>query len=289
MALTQLIDILSKPSSILTLLTILISAITFKLLLPSKRKPTLIPDQYQPFKLHSKTSVSPNTSVYRFSLPRPDSFLGLPIGQHIFIRAEINGKQIQRSYTPVTSDDDLGYFDLMIKTYDQGNISKYISTLNIGDTIQVKGPAGQMKYHPGLCKQIGMIAGGTGITPMLQIIRACVKNPADQTKISLIYANVNPDDILLKQELDQIHEEYSEKFSVYYVLNNPPEGWQGGSGFVTKEMIESKLPSSEGGDQVKILLCGPPPMTSIMKKYLEELGFAKSRIISKINDQVFCF
>src|SRR5580693_5649253 len=52
---------------------------------------------------------------YRFALPRPTDILGLPIGQHIQISAEISGKEIMRSYTPTSSDDDLGHFDLMIK------------------------------------------------------------------------------------------------------------------------------------------------------------------------------
>ena len=52
---------------------------------------------------------------YRFALPHPSDVLGLPIGQHISISAEINGKDIMRSYTPTSSDDDLGHFDLLIK------------------------------------------------------------------------------------------------------------------------------------------------------------------------------
>jgi len=52
---------------------------------------------------------------YRFALPHPSDVLGLPIGQHISVSAEINGKEIMRSYTPTSSDDDLGHFDLLIK------------------------------------------------------------------------------------------------------------------------------------------------------------------------------
>lgn len=52
---------------------------------------------------------------YRFALPHPTDILGLPIGQHISISAEINGKEIMRSYTPTSSDDDQGHFDLLIK------------------------------------------------------------------------------------------------------------------------------------------------------------------------------
>lgn len=57
-------------------------------------------------------------SSYRFALPRKDARLGLPIGQHVSVMAEINGKQISRSYTPTSSDDDLGHFDLLIKVKD---------------------------------------------------------------------------------------------------------------------------------------------------------------------------
>lgn len=52
---------------------------------------------------------------YRFELPRPDDVLGLPVGSHIAIMAEINGKRISRSYTPTTPEEDRGHFDLVIK------------------------------------------------------------------------------------------------------------------------------------------------------------------------------
>lgn len=108
-----------------------------------------------------------------------------------------------------------------------------------------------------------MIAGGTGITPMLQIIRAALKNPADRTQLSLVYANVNPEDILLKTELDELTQAYPSRFKVYYVLNNPPAGWTGGVGFVSKEQIVEHLPPTD--EDIKILMCGPPPMMNAMK------------------------
>jgi cytochrome-b5 reductase len=89
---------------------------------------------------------------------------------------------------------------------------------------------------------------------MLQIIRAALKNPQDRTKLSLIYANVNYEDILLKKELDELADKDPTRFEVFYVLNNPPTGWIGGVGFVTKEQIATHLPASH--DNIKILLCG---------------------------------
>ncbi len=99
-----------------------------------------------------------------------------------------------------------------------------------------------------------MIAGGTGITPMLQIIRAALKNPLDRTKLSLIYANVNVEDILLRTELDELAENHKERFKVYYVLNNPPPNWKGGVGFITRDQVDTHLPPTD--HNIKILMCG---------------------------------
>ncbi|KAH8102597.1 ferredoxin reductase-like C-terminal NADP-linked domain-containing protein [Cristinia sonorae] len=252
-----------------------------------KRKPVLDPAVWQEFPLKEKIVVSPNTAIYRFALPHPEDVLGLPIGQHISVAAEINGKDIMRSYTPTSSDDDLGHFDLLIKAYEQGNISKHVSLLKIGQKIRVKGPKGQFNYHPSLSRELGMIAGGTGITPMLQIIRAALKNPLDRTKLNLIYANVNFEDILLKKELDELAAKHGDRFKVYYVLNNPPAGWTGGIGFVSKEQVEKYMPPTD--HNIKILMCGPPPMMNAMKKHLAELNYPAPRTVSKLVDQVFLF
>ena len=157
---------------------------------------------------------------------------------------EVKGeqKEIVRSYTPISSDENRGYFDLLIKSYPTGNISRHMATLKLGDTMKVKGPKGAMVYTPGLVKRFGMIAGGTGITPMLQIIRAIVRGRPrnggnDTTEVDLIFANVKSEDILLKEDLDSLAKE-DPGFRVYYVLNEPPENWDGGVGFVTADMIK---------------------------------------------------
>ncbi|CAL1695983.1 unnamed protein product [Somion occarium] len=265
-------------------LAVITSAFIYYKFASSKRKPVLNPQQWQEFPLTEKIVISPNTAIYRFGLPHPQAVLGLPIGQHISVAAEINGKDIMRSYTPTSSDNDLGHFDLLVKAYEKGNISRYISLLKIGDKIRVKGPKGQFTYSPRVARHLGMIAGGTGITPMLQIIRAVLKNPEDKTKLSLIYANVNYEDILLKKELDELAARHPDRFTVYYVLNNPPVGWKGGVGFVTKEQIKEHLPSTD--HDIKILMCGPPPMMTVMKKYLAELNYPAPRTVSKLVDEV---
>lgn len=165
------------------------------------------------------------------------------MGQHISIGAFLpqpdgSSKEILRSYTPISSDHQPGYFDLLIKSYPQGNISKYMASLPIGHTIRVKGPKGAFTYTPNMVRHFGMIAGGTGITPMLQVIRAIIRGrkAGDVTEVDLIFANITEKDILLKEDLDALAAEDS-KFRVHYTLDNPPEGWTGEKGYVTGEMI----------------------------------------------------
>lgn len=278
-----------NPLIVFTTIACIISAVVAFYFFQQNKKnsPVLKPDQFQKFPLVQKTKVSHNANIYRFALPRSTDKLGLPIGQHISIGATINGKEIVRSYTPISTNEELGYFDLLIKTYENGNISKYVDGRKVGETIDVRGPKGFFTYSPNMVKKIGMIAGGTGIAPMYQIITEILRDPQDKTQISLIYANVTADDILLKAELDKFAKEHPDQLKIYYVLNECPENWTGGVGFVTPEIIDTHLPKP--ADDVNLLLCGPPPMISAMKKAAVGLGFEKPKPVSKLGDQVFIF
>jgi cytochrome-b5 reductase len=117
----------------------------------------------------------------------------------------------------------------------------------------------------GMTREFGMIAGGTGITPMYQIITYILYNPEDPTRINLIYANNTKEDILLKLELDELSARHRGRFTVTYVLVHPPEKWDGGVGYVTKDMIKDKLPAPGTKEDSRILICGPPPMCTAMK------------------------
>lgn len=137
----------------------------------------LKPQEYQKFKLQKITPVNHNVTVFRFSLPTPQHRLGLPIGQHMFLRfTDKDNKPISRPYTPISSDDELGYFDLLIKLYPTGKMSQHLKSLKVGDTIDVRGPSGHVHYKGNgnfeiqrksgkqvvNVKNVGMIAGGSG-------------------------------------------------------------------------------------------------------------------------------
>ncbi|KAG2194968.1 hypothetical protein INT47_002824 [Mucor saturninus] len=256
----------------------------------SNAAPTRVLDQHaaKPFKLVAKTAISHNTNIYRFALPHKDDVLGLPIGQHVTLIANIHGKEVSRSYTPITSDEDAGFFELIIKTYPDGVLTQHLVHMEVGDYIGVRGPKGSFIYTPNMVREIGMIAGGTGITPMLQIIRAILRNPNDKTKVKLIFGNVSKGDILLEYELEQLASKRPDQFEVYHVLNHPPDGlWTQGVGYINKQILEDRLPKV--GNDVKILVCGPPPLVKAMTAITTELGYEAPRAVSKLTDQVFKF
>ncbi|KAJ6111559.1 Cytochrome b5 [Penicillium sp. IBT 18751x] len=248
----------------------------------------LEPQNYQRIPLVEKVQLSSNTFRFVFALPNANSVLGLPIGQHVAIRANIDGTIVTRSYTPTSNNLDRGRIELVIKCYPDGLLSgRYLANLSIGDEVEFRGPKGAMRYTKGLCRKIGMVAGGTGITPMYQVIRAICENETDTTEISLIYANRSESDILLREELETFARRYPKNFKLWYMLDSAPEGWTYGSGYVDQKVLSEHLPAHS--PDTKIFLCGPPGMVNATKKNLAELGFQKPGPVSKMSDEIFCF
>ncbi|KAM7268913.1 hypothetical protein ACFE04_011079 [Oxalis oulophora] len=223
-------------------------------------KVALSADKWIEFKLQDTARVSHNSHLYRFSFD-PDAKFGLDVASCILTRAptgqDDNGKTkyVIRPYTPISDPDSKGHFDLLIKVYPEGKMSQHFASLKPGDVLEVKGPIEKLRYSPNMKKHIGMIAGGSGITPMLQVIEAILKNPDDITQVDLIYANISPDDILLKQKLDSLASSHP-NFNVFYTVDNPTKVWKGGKGYISKDMVVKGLPRPS--EDTLILVCGPP-------------------------------
>lgn len=256
---------------------------------PLLQRGFLDPQTFHPLPLVEKVLVAPNVYRLVFELPTPDTVLGLPIGQHVAIKASVDGTAVQRSYTPVSNNADKGVLELVVKVYPDGLLTgQYLAGLSVGDEVLFRGPKGAMRYRRGLCRKIGMLAGGTGITPMYQLIRAICEDPRDTTEVSLVYANRTEGDILLREELEAFARRYPRNLKIHYMLDNPPAGWAYGTGFVTKELMADRFPNPRE-EGVKVMLCGPPGMVNAAKKGLTELGYEKPGSSSKMTDQVFCF
>ncbi|KAJ3677050.1 hypothetical protein LUZ60_002774 [Juncus effusus] len=251
-------------------------------------------------KLISKTEISRDVRLFRFALPSPDMTLGLPVGKHVFLYANIDEKLCVRAYTPTSTINEVGHLDLLIKVYfkgehpkfpNGGQMSQYLETLPLNSNIEIKGPVGHIEYtgrgnflinnKPQFAKRLAMIAGGTGITPVYQVAQAILQDqPDDKTEMDVVYANRSEDDILLKDELDQWAKEYPDRFRIWYVVDQvkrPEEGWKYSVGFITESVLKEHLPF--GGDEGTLAFaCGPPPMIQYaVQPNLEKMKYDLSK------------
>lgn len=202
-------------------------------------------------------------------------------------------------------DEARGYVELMIKCYpagtfampdgkevtweDGGKLGRYLDKLKPGDHLEVDGPVGVHEYMgrgkfkvPGRMvstKHICLMAGGVGITPILQIVNAVLQDPSDESTLTLLYANKTYADILAKEQIEEAEMSSDGRLKVVYTLDFPPEGWEGKKGFITAEMIRDIfVPPVESP---AFVMCGPPPMIEYAcKKNLEALGYPKDSWIA---------
>eukprot|EP00004_Rigifila_ramosa_P022046 TRINITY_DN5959_c0_g1_i1.p1 TRINITY_DN5959_c0_g1~~TRINITY_DN5959_c0_g1_i1.p1 ORF type:complete len:693 (+),score=171.73 TRINITY_DN5959_c0_g1_i1:100-2079(+) len=237
----------------------------------------LHPYQFIEYALKEKHHLSSNVRMLRFSLPNPHESLGLPIGQHLSVKANINGVEVVQYYAPISTYADIGYFDLVVKLYAGGVMSGFFENLKVGEFVGFKGPEGNFRYHANMAKKIGLITGGAGITPMLRIIQTVVNDDDDDTQMTLLYSNLTEDDILLKDRLDSLAEQHLEKFSVQYTVEKPGPEWRGHTGYIDKSQIRTFCPPP--AHDTRIMLCGPPPMKRAMTKHLTELGYTADMIV----------
>lgn len=269
-----------------------------------KKKPLVTlqdPSVKYPLRLIDKEVISHDTRKFRFALPSEKHVLGLPVGKHVYLSARIDGNLVVRPYTPVSSDDDRGFVDLVVKIYfrnvhpkfpEGGKMSQYLEGLRVGDVIDFRGPGGLLEYkgtgvfavqpdkksppETKSASSLGLIAGGTGITPMLQLVRAIIKDPSDRTTCHLLFANQTEKDILLRDELEEIQARNPDRFKLWFTVDHAPEGWEYSQGFISADMIQEHLPPA--GEECLVLMCGPPPMIQFAcNPNLDKLGYRQSQ------------
>jgi cytochrome-b5 reductase len=172
--------------------------------------------------------------------------------------------------------------------YPDGKFSQHLASLPLGQTVDFKhiGPNVKLQYPVGK-KKVGLICGGTGVTPMLQALHALLGTTGDATEVSMLYGSVHSGDVLAGKELDAWAAASKGRFAVHHVLSSEPEGsnWAGLKGYINKDLVKAHLPAP--GDDCVILVCGPPPMTAALcgpreakevTGALKELGFRDDQV-----------
>ncbi|CAE6408588.1 unnamed protein product [Rhizoctonia solani] len=170
------------------------------------------------------------------------------------------GKPVVRPYTPVSAPHTPGELALVIKRYPDGTD---IHTL----------------FHRNLIRHI--------------MTQHSLAQPNETTKFKLIFGNVTPADILIREELDEMASKSNGRFEVRYIISRPDETWTGAKGRIDAKVIKSYLPGPELGSRVMVFVCGPPGQVAAVSGpkdglaqgelggALKDLGYVKEQVYYK--------
>jgi len=244
--------------------------------------PELNEDEYTAFTINETTKEGED-SIRIKCLLAPDKSLGLKMGQHISIRsAKADGPWAIRSYTPISPMDAKGYFELAIKVYPKGEMSRHLASLQPGEKFEARGPDGGLEYHRNKYSRILMLAAGTGVCPMCQIIQAVLADEREDTRLRLLYACRTYTQLIAQREMAEWRRFWN--FSVCYVLSqepDPPTSTYKHDEEIVRGHIDRDMVVRELGDDIKstlVLICGTPNFEADMIDIVKELGVERNNL-----------
>jgi predicted ferric reductase len=149
----------------------------------------------------------------------------------------------------------------------RGDFTRNLKNVPVGMDAYLDGPHGAFSIDLIPAAGYVLIAGGIGITPMLSILKTMADRD-DVRPVLLIYGGPSWESMAYREELDALTEKLNLK--IVYVLEQPPEGWRGETGYITAELLARNLPR----ERIKreFFVCGPPVMMDLVQQYLVELG-----------------
>ena len=200
-------------------------------------------------------------------------------GQYVTIKTTINGEELRRAYSLCSTPQE--GLTIAVKEVEDGTFSKYANReLQEGDTVELHPPEGKFKIeHTALAKahQYAAFAAGSGITPILSMIKTTLEQSAESTFV-LVYGNRTPEEAMFKEELLALRENFKDRFSIEFIYSQSRvDGAHFGRimkstvNFVVKNKYASH-------DFDAYFLCGPEPMIKEVTNVLKENGTAESDI-----------
>ena len=215
-----------------------------------------------------------------FNLPEnlKDTF-AFQAGQYITLKTDINGNEVRRDYSLCVSPKS-GDLKIAVKEVKDGTFSAYANnTLNAGDTLEVAPPKGRFVFEPNdsKTKNIALFAAGSGITPILSIIK-CALEEEVHSKVILVYGNKTTKDTMFLNELLELQHAHKDRFSIQFVFSQQDED-DAIFGRIEKSTVNYVMKNKHKHVDVDAFyLCGPEAMIHAVKDVLTEHNIDESRI-----------
>jgi ferredoxin-NADP reductase len=223
------------------------------------------------------TGITPETARVKSFTLAPPSWRGHRAGQHCDVRLTAeDGYQAQRSYSIASAPGRDGSIDLTVERIEDGEVSPYFhDVLTEGDQVEVRGPiGGYFVWEPGLGGPLLLVAGGSGVVPLMAMLRqrAAV---GDATRAVLLYSSRTIDDVIYRDELDELAD--ADGVTVLHALTRAqPPGWPGYARRIDGEMLGDAI--RKAGAAPLVYVCGPTLLVETAANGLVDLGVPAGRI-----------
>ncbi|WP_454244989.1 2Fe-2S iron-sulfur cluster-binding protein [Psychroflexus sp. MBR-150] len=237
--------------------------------------------KFYPLQVKEISKETNNCTVVSFDIPEDlkQKFQFNP-GQHLTLKKEINQEDLRRSYSLCSSPLDKEW-KVAVKQIPNGKFSTYINTyLKKGDSIEVMPPSGEfgLKSKPKQSKNYLFFAAGSGITPIISMIKTYLKNEPN-SNCRLFYLNKNAKSIIFKEELEQIRNKFFGRFELFYFLTRENRDIELFNGRFTSEKIKQLTDTILNLNTIdECFICGPESMIFTIRDQLSDLGFPKEKI-----------
>ena len=201
-------------------------------------------------------------------------------GQHLTLKADINGEDTRRSYSLCSSplDDE---WKVAVKLIPGGKFSTYVNdSLQTGDMLEVMAPSGTfgVEAQPEIEKNYLFFAAGSGITPMLSMIKTHLAKEPNAT-CKLFYVNKTAKSIIFKEELEQLRNTYFGRLEIYYFLTKEKRDIDLFNGrFDSDKMNVLTSTFIDIPDTSEVFLCGPEDMVNFVSEYLIQAGLPQNLV-----------
>ncbi len=201
-------------------------------------------------------------------------------GQHLTLRADIDGEDVRRSYSICAGAQD-GRLRIAIKRVPGGQFSNWANAhLRPGQTVEVMPPMGHFNVPLAADAQRHYVAfaAGSGITPVFSLAKTTLA-AEPRSEFTLFYGNRASSSVMFKEELADLKDTYLARFNLVYVMSREPQDIDLLNGRITREKAESLLRRWVDVDEVDaFFVCGPDGMMKAVQEALEALAIPKSRI-----------